>query len=253
MTRRIRTWFFFVSAAALAWVFFLGYRGLEPLGFVRSKYGDMVNALTVPERHITDAVTAVNFDVRGFDTLGEEFILFTSVMGVLLMMRRTDERMGDHEDKAPGRVVPPASDAVRVAALLLLAPTELFGLYMVTHGQVTPGGGFQGGVVLSTAPLLLYLCGEYYQFRRAVPPQVVEIGESAGAAAYILIGGACVALGGVFLQNFLPLGTSGSITGGGIVPFIDLGVGLEVSGGIALALLAYLEELIEDKDIEDQK
>lgn len=243
--------FFFASAAALAWVFFLGYRGLAPLGYVQSKYGDMVNAITVPERHITDAVTAVNFDIRGFDTLGEEFILFTSVMGVLLLMRRNDERLGDHEDKAPGRVVPAASDAVRVAALFLLAPTELFGLYMVTHGQVTPGGGFQGGVVLSTAPLLLYLCGEYCQFRRAVPPRLVEVGESIGAAAYILIGGASVALGGLFLQNVLSLGTSGTITAGGIVPFIDLGVGLEVSGGIALALLAYLEELIEEKDLEE--
>ena len=64
-------------------MFFLAYSPLAPFGYVQSQYGDMVNAITVPERHITDAVTAVNFDIRGFDTLGEEFILFTSVMGVL--------------------------------------------------------------------------------------------------------------------------------------------------------------------------
>ena len=117
-----------------------------------------------------------------------------------------------------------------------------------THGQVTPGGGFQGGVILSTAPLLLYLCADYTQFRRAVPRRLVEASEAFGAAAYILIGGACVALGGLFLQNLLPLGKNGSITAGGIVPFIDLGVGLEVSGGLSLALLAYLEELLEEKE-----
>ena len=72
--------------------------------------------------------------------------------------------------------------------------------------------------------------------------------ESIGAAAYILIGGACVALGGLFLENSLPLGQSGSLTAGGIVPLIDLGVGLEVSGGLALALLVYLEELLEEKE-----
>ena len=60
--------------------------------FVQEQVWRPVNAITVPERHITDAVTAVNFDIRGFDTLGEEFILFTSVLGVVLLMRRqTDE------------------------------------------------------------------------------------------------------------------------------------------------------------------
>lgn len=249
MTRRIRRIFFLISAAALAWVFFLSYRQLAPAGYVESSYGDMVNALTVPELHITDAVTAVNFNIRGFDTLGEEFILFISVAGVLLLMRREeDEPAGDHDDRIDARIVPNASDAVRVTSLLLVAPTFLFGLYIVTHGQVSPGGGFQGGVILSTALLLVYLCSDYQQFRRAAPQGIVQFSEALGAAAYIMVGAACVGAGGLFLQNFIPSGRSGSITSGGIVPLIDLGVGLEVSGGIALALLAYLEELVEEKE-----
>jgi multicomponent Na+:H+ antiporter subunit B len=249
VTKRVRGIFFLISAAALAWVFYLADRALPPYGFVSSKYGDMVNALTVGERHITDAVTAVNFDVRGFDTLGEEFILFASVIGVVLLMRRqSDEPAGDHEDKLPGRVIPVASDAVRVTALLLIAPTVLFGIYVVTHGQITPGGGFQGGVILASAPLLLYLCAEYGRLRRALPQRLVEISEAIGASAYIFVGGVCVAAGGLFLQNTFPLGQSGSVTGGGTVPFIDLGVGLEVSGGLSLALLVYLEELVEAKE-----
>jgi multicomponent Na+:H+ antiporter subunit B len=249
MTRQIRGVFFLLSAAMLAWVFLLAYGRLAPAGFAQSNYGDTVNAITVAERHITDAVTDVNFDIRGFDTLGEEFILFTSVVGVILLMRRQkDEPTGDHEDNISGRAIPRASDAVRVTALLLVAPTVLFGLYIVTHGQVTPGGGFQGGVILASAPLLVYLCAEYKQFRAALPQRLVEVSEAIGAAGYILVGGACVALGGLFLQNLLPLGQSGSVTGGGTVVFIDLGVGLEVSGGLSLALLVYLEELLEEKE-----
>jgi multicomponent Na+:H+ antiporter subunit B len=249
MNNDLRRAFFLISAVLLCAVFWLGYGGLAPCGQVKSAYGDAINAITVPARHITDAVTAVNFDMRGFDTLGEEFILFASVMGVVLLMRRQkDDPAGDHEDKASDRAVPAQSDAVRVSALLLLAPTVLFGLYVVTHGQVTPGGGFQGGVILSTAPLLMYLASEYPKFRRAAPPRFVEAGEAAGAAAYILIGGACVVLGGVFLENLLPLGKSGTLTGGGIVPFIDVGVGLEVSGGLVLTMLIYMEELMEDKE-----
>ncbi len=249
MTRLIRKIAFLIAAAALGWTFFLAYRPLAPVGLLQSKYGDLVNAITVPERHITDAVTAVNFDVRAFDTLGEEFILFTSVMGTVLLMRRQpDEAVGDHEDQAPGRVVLPASDAVRVTSLALVPVTVLFGLYVVTHGQITPGGGFQGGVILASAPLLLYLCAEYQQLRRAMPPKLVAVSESIGAAAYILIGGIGLTLGGVFLQNVLPLGQSGTVTGGGMVPLIDVGVGCEVSGGLALALLVYLQELIEEKE-----
>ncbi len=249
MTRGVRRVFFLLSAVLLIAVFWNGYSKLPPVGSISGVYGDTVNAITVSERHITDAVTAVNFDIRGFDTLGEEFILFTSVLGAVLLMRRqSDEPSGDHEDKATSRVVPDSSDAVRVTALLLLAPTVLFGIYIVTHGQVSPGGGFQGGVILSTAPLLLYLAGTFGQFRSAAPQRLIGISEAVGAAAYILIGGACVALGGSFLQNVLPLGQSGSITGGGTVVFIDLGVGLEVSAGFVLILLVYLEELMEEKE-----
>lgn len=249
MTRRIRKTLFVIAAVALASTFFLAYRPLAPLGAGRSDYGDLVNAVTVPERHITDAVTAVNFDIRGFDTLGEEFILFTSVIGTVLLMRRQkEEDVGDHEDHMPGRAIPRASDAARITALMLIGPSVLFGIYVVTHGQLTPGGGFQGGVILASAPVMLYLCADYKQLRRALPPQLVEISEAIGASAYILIGGASVAAGGLFLQNVLPIGTLGSITSGGIVPLIDLGVGLEVSGGLCLAFLAYLEELMEAKE-----
>jgi multicomponent Na+:H+ antiporter subunit B len=249
MTRATRKTFFLISALLLATVFSLGYSQMQPVGFVPSEYGDRVNQVVVSQRHITDAVTAVNFDIRGFDTLGEEFILFTSVMGIVLLMRwRKEPIKGNHEDKVEDRHVPPPSDAVRIASLLLIPTTVLFGIYVVTHGQLTPGGGFQGGVILATAPLLLYLAGTFGQFHQVAPLRIVVLAEAIGAATYIFIGGVCLALGGTFLQNLLPLGQVGSLTSGGIVPLIDLGVGLEVSGGIVLALLAFLEELVEEKE-----
>lgn len=249
MTRTTRKLFFIISAALLALAFYFSYGSLPPLGRNTSSYGDLVNSITVPQRHITDAVTAVNFDIRGFDTLGEEFILFTSVMGVVLLMRRqSDDPMGDHEDKARDRLAPDPSDAVRVTALLLLGPMVLFGLYVISHGQLTPGGGFQGGVILSTAPLLFYLASTYPQFRSVAPPRLIEASEAIGASAYIVIGGACVALGGLFLQNVLPLGKTGTLASGGTVALIDLGVGLEVSAGFVLIMLVYLEELMEAKE-----
>jgi multicomponent Na+:H+ antiporter subunit B len=249
MSRLTRKIVFVVSAVALAAVFWLGYGNLAPFGHIATAYAQVVNAITVPQRHITDAVTDVNFDIRGFDTLGEEFILFTSVIGVVLLMRKTPhEEIGDHEDKIAARKVPFPSDAVRVSALFLVPPTVLFGWYIVSHGQVSPGGGFQGGVILASAPLLVYLCAAFPEFRKAAPPRLIEVTEAIGAAGYIAVGVACVALGALFLQNVLPLGQSGSVTGGGTVVYIDVAVGLEVSGGFVLALLSYLAELMERKE-----
>lgn len=248
MQRRTRIRFFFVSICVLAAVFVIGVLGLPPLGHYRGPYGDMVNALSVPERHVTDAVTLVNFDVRGFDTLGEEYILFTSVMAVVLLLRIQREPHEGHEDRAPGRHGTDPSDVGRVVSLMLVGVIVTFGIYVVTHGQLTPGGGFQGGVILATAPLLMYMAGEFDRFKKAVPRPLVHAAEAVGACGYGLIGLGCIAAGGAFLQNVLPFGSVGSIISGGTIPLIDISVGLEVSGGLALVLVVYLEETLERKE-----
>ena len=58
---------------------------------------------------------------------------------------------------------------MRTLAIVLVGPTVVTGFYIVAHGHLTPGGGFQGGVVLATALLLVYLAGEYSFMRRAAP------------------------------------------------------------------------------------
>jgi multicomponent Na+:H+ antiporter subunit B len=212
-------------------------------------YAAFVNRVAVPERQITDAVTAVNFDIRGFDTLGEEFIMFASVLGVALLLRRhRDERDGPPLDRARGRAVPAPSDAVRILTVALVGPLVLFGIYVVVHGQATPGGGFQGGVVLATAPLLIYLAGEYGSLRRVAPRWLVETGEALGAAGYVAVGAAAMFRNERFLQNFMPLGRAGDVFSGGTVALLDLTVGLEVAGGFILLLLMFLEETLVRRD-----
>jgi multicomponent Na+:H+ antiporter subunit B len=208
-------------------------------------YASFVNRVSVPERQITDAVTAVNFDIRGFDTLGEEFIMFASVLGVALLLRRQrDEWDGPPLDRARGRGVGPTSDAVRILTVALVGPVVLFGLYVVVHGQATPGGGFQGGVVLATAPLLIYLSGEYGSLLRLAPRWLVEPAEAIGAGGYAVIGAAGMIRAERFLQNWLPLGKAGDVFSGGTVALIDVTVGLEVAGGFIVLLLIFLEETL---------
>ena len=87
MSDRVRLRLFGVSLAGLLALLLWGLAGLPDFGDSQGAYGQILNQVSVPERSATDVVTAVNFDYRGFDTLGEEFILFAAVIGVASILR----------------------------------------------------------------------------------------------------------------------------------------------------------------------
>ena len=64
----------------------------------------------------------------------------------------------------------------------------MFGVYIVAHAHLTPGGGFQGGAILGTACLLVYLAVGYREFRAVSPKRMLDLAEAAGAGGYVLIG-----------------------------------------------------------------
>lgn len=252
MTRTGRVSFFLISGLALLSVLLWGMRNLPPLGDYRGPYGTVLNSVAVYERHATDVVTAVNFDYRGFDTLGEEFILFTSVLGGVLLLRRqkgegkeSDDK--SNEDQSSERHSVSPSDAVKVATLGLIGPLVVFGIYIGSHGQLTPGGGFQGGVILATAPLLVYLGGDFKTFKKIASHTLVEFAEAAGALGFVGIGFAGYFLGHAFLKNVFPLGRTGAINSSGTIAAISLATGLEVAGGFVLLLYAFLEQTLESR------
>lgn len=247
MNRNIRQILFFPLGIAFLALFIVAIRGIPAVGHYRGPYGDVLNAAAVGERHSTDVVTAVNFDYRGFDTLGEESILFAAVLGATVLLRRhSDEEKGKPQEQTPQRHVPEMSDGVRVLAMGLAAPTVLFGLYVVLHGQMTPGGGFQGGLVLATAPLLIYLAGDLKVFQKIISHTLVEFAEAAGIGGFALIGVAGLVLGSHYLENVIPLGPpDAKVLSGGTIPLISFATGLAVAGGFVLLLLAFLEETLE--------
>ncbi len=226
----------FVSAAAL----------LPPPGEYRGPYGYVLNRVAVPERHVTDVVTAVNFDYRGFDTLGEEFILSASVIGVVLLLRRlTGEQRKPPTDHAPAHEEQRLSDAIRSLALELVGPTTVFGLYVITHGQATPGGGFQGGVVLATALITIYLGGRLEMLHRLGRERFFAFLEGIGAGGFAVVGLFGLAAGGAYLQNVLPLGPPGDVLSGGTVWLVNVATGLAVAAGFMMLLNAFLEETLQ--------
>src|SRR5436309_1860362 len=106
-----------------------GIFGLPAFGHYGGPYGDVLNAVAPTERQAQNVVSAINFDYRGLDTLGEEYILFGAVAATALLLRRLRGEIGI-EASAPETS---ATDALRAWGLAVTACTLLFGLYMVLH------------------------------------------------------------------------------------------------------------------------
>lgn len=118
----------------------------------------------------------------------------------------------------------------------------LFGLYLISYGHLSPGGGFQGGAVLSSAILLLCLSRGVEATRSLFTSRAVNAIEIAAFALFLAMAAAGIAVGVSFLGNFLPLGRIGDVPSAGFILFLNLVIGLEVGAGITLILFSLLRE-----------
>lgn len=234
------------ALAGLVGLLVWGLTGLPGSGDSESAQARVLAKVAVPERHATNVVGAVTFDYRGFDTLGEEMILFAAALALAMLLReqRGEHREEEDDEDAEDREAPRTSEAMRLLGLALVGPSVLLGLYVVFHGALTPGGGFQGGVILSSALLLVYLSGRYLALRRRNPEPPLEAGEALGAAGFALIGLGGLIVSGVYLENFVPLGTTKTLLSGGTIPLLNIAVGLEVAGALMLTYIEFLDQAL---------
>jgi multicomponent Na+:H+ antiporter subunit B len=229
---------FLPSAALLLFLLIDGLHRLPGFGHYAGPYGYVLNGVGVTERHATNLVTAVNFDYRALDTIGEEFILFTATTAVVLILRHMrGEGAGSGPKASQG-----ASDALRGFALALITALIVLGGYVVAHGAITPGGGFQGGVILACGAFLVFLGGETLAMKRVAPEKLLEFADAAGAAGFVLLGIGGLVFADVFLQNFLDLGKPGSLNSAGTIALVSISIGIEVAGAFLLIWSEFLDQ-----------
>jgi multicomponent Na+:H+ antiporter subunit B len=217
-----------------------GFSGLPPFGDFHGFYGRLLNHVVVPQRHTSNVVAAIVFDYRGFDTLGEEFILFAAVSGVVLLLR------GDEEGRDPD---------VRSLALRRLGPAlgalvALIGLWLAAFGLVTPGGGFQGGVAIAAGLVVLYLTVGYRSWHRLAKEEVVDPLEGLGAGTYVAVGLAALIAGSPFLHNLLGPGKTGTLFSGGSMSLLNWAVALEVAAANVTLYSEFLQRFVARKESE---
>jgi multicomponent Na+:H+ antiporter subunit B len=246
MTPAVRRWVFLAGAVGLAAFYLWGLAGLPGFGGYPGPYGDIINRVAVAQTNATGVVSAINFEYRGFDTVGEEFILFAAAIGVATVLRHLrGERERPASSETVDRNAPPGSEAIRLVSLVLVGPTLLLGWYLASHAQTSPSGGFQGGVVLATSFILIYLSGEFLVFKRISPADITDAVGAAGAGGFAAVGVAAVAMGLPYLSNFLPLGsTPGAVSSSGTIALISFFVGIEVAAAFVLIVSELLEQTL---------
>jgi multicomponent Na+:H+ antiporter subunit B len=106
-----------------------------------------------------------------------------------------------HADQEVESVIIPFEDVIIQTVCRLLIPfIQVFGLYVISHGHYSPGGGFQGGVILGSSFILLCLSYDINELKKRLSQKTNLLLCSLGLIVYAGIGALCLILGGRYLD-----------------------------------------------------
>lgn len=123
----------------------------------------------------------------------------------------------------------------------------IYGLYIILHGHLTPGGGFAGGVIVAGAFILRILAHGSDAKKEKKSSTLASIFESVGGLLFISVALLGLLLAGTFFVNFLPTGLPLHLWSAGIIPICNIAIGIKVGAGLfsiflALAGIKYITE-----------
>jgi len=203
-----------------------------PFGAAKTEVGDHYTANGREDTGASNIVTSVVVGYRAFDTLGEITVLFVAALGLGAVVA-TGSRGNDR------REIEPASLVLKTGCRLLFPLILLFGAYVFIHGHVTPGGGFQGGAIIASAFLLVYLGCRGRRIGRISS----TVAESLSGLVFVVMGLLGLTVGtGYFLSNFMPHGVLNQVWSAGIIPVIYVAVGFKVGSELA----GVIDKLVEE-------
>ncbi len=207
-----------IIVLALA-MFFAAY----PFGKNKMTIGEYYLHHGIEQTGAANIVTSVVLDYRGFDTLGEVSVLFAAAAGVAILFFLAKGVRREKDLIQPNFVV-------KVGSRIIFPFILLFGTYIFIHGHLTPGGGFQGGSIIASGFLLLYLSYPGTRVKRGG----LSVLEGLAGLTFVVLG-----LYGLFmpqssfLYNFLPKGQLNMLVSAGILPIIYIAIGFKVASEFA--------------------
>ncbi|WP_339639762.1 Na(+)/H(+) antiporter subunit B [uncultured Porticoccus sp.] len=236
--RRPRAAFFLVLVTGALLI--LGTLDMPPFGSPDAPAHTHVAARYIQasptEIGIPNMVTSVLADYRAFDTLGEVVVVFTAVVGVLILLTSGEQR----QQSSPANAVETMRShmILRVVSKMLIPLMLLFALYVQFHGEYGPGGGFQAGVIFAAAIILYAMLFGLAKAQAAIKPSILRLLAAFGVLLY---GGVGVVsfLTGVNYLDYSRLAAD-PVAGRHIgILVIELGVGITVAAAMILIFYAF--------------
>ena len=219
---------------------------------------------TMEETSVPNIVTAVLADYRGYDTMFETIVIFTAGIACVFLLRvlkriEPERQMYRHVPTGltlrieAGYGPPPGSKdferidlmwvpydlIVKTGSRLIVPFSQLFALYVIAHGHHSPGGGFQGGVILGASIILFAISNNLRSSLARIGEKLVVL--LCGLGVFIYAGTGAISF--IFGSNYLDYGALSYILGVDLVTarshgilMVEIGVGISV---MAVMVLLY--------------
>ncbi|MFP4349390.1 MAG: hydrogen gas-evolving membrane-bound hydrogenase subunit E [Desulfococcaceae bacterium] len=211
----------------------------------------------IAETAVPNLVTAVLADYRGYDTMFETTVIFAAGLACFMLLRVLQRQVPEcrlyrHIPTGitlrieKGGKLPTESgsferiDSNWVPHDLIIKSTsrfitpflQIFALYVIAHGHHSPGGGFQGGVILGAAVIMFAISYDLRRSIQRIGEQATAVLGSAGVLIYAGTGALCMVLGAAFLDYgalAALLGVDPVMARSHGMLIVEIGVGIAVS------------------------
>lgn len=240
--KKLLTWLYRLLAVvvcfSIIWVLLQTASYLPPFGNPDNPVNNEVSQRYIEkgmeETGAVNIVAGMILDYRAFDTLGESNVLFIAACSVLILLRVSGSKDGKPsteqlEAEADDRMYEPKNDAILQHAANFLVPLILmFGVYVILNGHISPGGGFSGGAIMG-AGLILYLNAfGFKRTERFFTFTTFKIVSCVALSFYALSKAYSFFTGANHLPSIITTGTPGMIFSAGLIPYLNIAVGLVV-------------------------
>jgi multicomponent Na+:H+ antiporter subunit B len=138
---------------------------------------------------------------------------------------------------------------VKKTTQLIAGMIFMYGIYVIVHGHLTPGGGFAGGVIVAGSLILITLSNGSDFLKLIKEEAGTTIIESLATIMVIIVAVSGFVFGTkIFFNNFLPKGIVGHLVSAGVLPLYNIFVGTEVAASIFIIFLSLIIFKEESKE-----
>ncbi len=215
---------------------------------------------TLEDTSVPNIVTAVLADYRGYDTMFETIVIFTAGIACIFLLRtfktvEPDIRLYRHiptgitlRIEKGGKFPEDSSDferldtvwipyalIVKTTCRLVIPFIQIFALYVIAHGHYSPGGGFQGGVIMGASMVLFAIAFDLRSAIRRMGERLIMLLCTLGVFIYAGTGTLCM----LFDKNFLDYSALADILGVDPVSARSHGI-LMVEIGVGIVVMAVM-------------